>query len=314
VNSELLSLVEQILGKGSITSDSVNFHCPNCGHHKKKLSVELDESSEHFQKYQCWICGDSFKGKGLPKLFKRLGASKNQMNDLFELIGKGYKPKHTENQGPSEITLPQEFKTLTTPSNTPEYKHALVYATKTRRLTKEDIIRYNIGYCESGKYKNTVIVPSYDSTGKLNFFVGRNFYKDAIMKHMTPTDSSKDIVGFEMMINWNIPIILCEGAFDAIAIKRNAIPLFGKALPDTLVRNIIINRPPKVYLCLDNDAIKTTIKMAEKLLNEGVNVYVVDLPEGRDPSELGFQEIWKLIENTEMLKFSDLIQYKLISI
>jgi hypothetical protein len=40
--------------------------------------------------------------------------------------------------------------------------------------------------------------------------------------------SDKNIIGFENMINWNVPIVLCEGAFDAIAIKRNAIPLFGK--------------------------------------------------------------------------------------
>ncbi len=35
-------------------------------------------------------------------------------------------------------------------------------------------------------------------------------------------------IPFEIFINWNSPIIRCEGMFDAISIKRNAIPLLGK--------------------------------------------------------------------------------------
>ena len=56
---------------------------------------------------------------------------------------------------------------------------------------------------------------------------------------------SKDIVGFELHINWNYPVCLVEGAFDAIAIKRNAIPLFGKTIPDQLKHRIIENKTDK---------------------------------------------------------------------
>ena len=45
---------------------------------------------------------------------------------------------------------------------------------------------------------------------------------------------SKDIIGFNLFINWNEPIVIVEGAFDAIAVKRNAIPLFGKVILDKL--------------------------------------------------------------------------------
>ncbi len=31
---------------------------------------------------------------------------------------------------------------------------------------------------------------------------------------------SKDIIPFELFINWESPIVLCEGPFDAMAIKR----------------------------------------------------------------------------------------------
>jgi hypothetical protein len=48
---------------------------------------------------------------------------------------------------------------------------------------------------------------------------------------------SRDIIGFELFINWNVPIILCEGVFDAIAIKRNAIPLLGKTIQKVNEKN-----------------------------------------------------------------------------
>ena len=51
-----------------------------------------------------------------------------------------------------------------------------------------------------------------------------------------------------MYINWNLPIILCEGAFDAMAIKRNAIPLFGKKISTTLMKKIIESNVEKIYL------------------------------------------------------------------
>ena len=69
-------------------------------------------------------------------------------------------------------------------------------------------MKYNIGYCESGLFSNRVIIPSYDEDGKLNFFVGRDIY-DSPMKYKN-SSTTKDVVGFELFINWNEPIVLCE--------------------------------------------------------------------------------------------------------
>ena len=78
-------------------------------------------------------------------------------------------------------------------------------------------------------------------------------YEDDTFKHKNP-QVSKDIVGFELHINWNYPVCLVEGAVDAIAIKRNAIPLFGKTIPDQLKHRIIENNVKTIYICLDKDA------------------------------------------------------------
>ena len=72
----------------------------------------------------------------------------------------------------------------------------------------------------------------------LNYFVARAYYEEDKWKHKNPP-TSKDIVGFELHVNWDMPIVLVEGAFDAIAIKRNAIPLFGKTISNTLKKRIV---------------------------------------------------------------------------
>jgi hypothetical protein len=130
------------------------------------------------------------------------------------------------------------------------------------------------------------------------------------MKYKNPR-VSKDVVGFESMIDWNQPVILCEGVFDAIAIKRNAIPLFGKTLPPKLLRRFVEYKVRNVYLILDSDAQKDSMKIVEKLKSYQVEVNMIVL-EDKDPSELGFEKTINLIKQTkDSLSFSDIMKMKL---
>ena len=120
----------------------------------------------------------------------------------------------------------------------------------------------------------------------------------------------KNVVGFELFINWDEPIVLCEGPFDAIAVKRNAIPLFGKTILSNLRRKIIEKKVKQIYISLDKDAILDSLKMVEEFMKNDIEVYFVDLPE-KDPSDLGFEKVIPLLKETKKMKFSDLIKYKL---
>ncbi len=113
-----------------------------------------------------------------------------------------------------------------------------------------------------------------------------------------------------MFINWAEPIILCEGSFDAIAIKRNAIPLFGKIIQPALQKKIIEERVRNIYICLDADALKNAIQIAERFMGEGLNVYFVEL-KNEDASELGFKKITEILTNTDVLTFERLMQLKM---
>ena len=130
------------------------------------------------------------------------------------------------------------------------------------------------------------------------------------MKYKNPR-VSKDVVGFESMIDWNQPVILCEGVFDAIAIKRNAIPLFGKTLPPKLLKRLVQHKVKKLYLILDSDAQKDSMKIVNKLKSYQIDVNMIVLKD-KDPSELGFEKTIDLIKQTkDSLSFSDIMKMKL---
>ena len=307
-NHRLIQLLESILGKGKPTSSgNIAFFSPFTSHYKPKLEIRSIPDANGNYTWHCWISDQ--KGKSIHSLFKKMNLPKQQFERLERILDANkYRDFTAIHHTQEELRLPDEYNPLWIVKNTPDYKNAIFYLKK-RGITIFDIIRYRIGYCESGPYSGKIIIPSYDCDAQLNYFVSRAYYSADKNKHKNPK-ISKDIIGFGMMINWNQPIVLCEGAFDATAIKRNVIPLFGKIIQPALQKKIIEERVKDIYICLDSDAIRNALTICEKFMAEGLNVYLVKLTD-KDPSELGFEQITKLIEQTNAMTFETLIQYRM---
>ena len=306
-NLKLLQLLESVLGKGKSTSgDNIAFFSPFVSHYKPKLEINIQTNHAGENTWHCWISDK--KGRSIVSLFKQLNLPKERFEQLNRIIESAKYRTTTKETKTATIQLPQEYAPLWIKKNTPDYRNAIHYLTN-RGITVFDILKYRIGYCESGEYSGKIIIPSYDAQGQLNYFVSRAFYKADKFKHKNPK-ISKDIIGFEMTINWAEPIILCEGSFDAIAVKRNAIPLFGKIIQPALQKKIIEERVKNIYICLDADALKNALSIAERFMAEGLNVYFVELQE-EDASELGFQKITEIIENTDLLTFERVMELKM---
>ena len=182
------------------------------------------------------------------------------------------------------------------------------YFLKERKVDPTEIARYGLGYCTEGIYAERIIVPSYDNDGILNYFTARSFTGNNYKYKNPPV--SKDVIGFEFFVNWNEPIVLCEGPFDAMSIKRNAIPLFGKTIPKTLLKKIYEKRVKEIYIVLDEDAREDSIKLEDKLMKDGIKAYFVQLKD-KDPNELGFKKVWNIIDSTKQTTFSDFIKHRL---
>jgi len=301
-SSNILNLLKTILGPYKHTSkNNYAFQCPFCHSTKKKLEIDIYSQHSH-----CWVCNKS--GKKVTTLFKALNVDKQKFTELYRILQ--ISPTKVNVQDTAEqVKLPNEFHPLYIKRPSVEYKNALFYLLKKRGISVHDIIKYNIGYCEEGEYAKKIIIPSYDSNGKLNYFVSRTYYDAESFRYKNP-EVSKNIVGFENLLSWDLPLVLVEGAFDAIAIKRNAIPLFGKTISEDLKMKIIKNNVKELYICLDKDAQKQALQHAEYFINSGITVYFVNLNE-KDPSDIGFVKMKSIIQDTEPFSFSDLISLKL---
>ena len=308
-NIQLLQLLESILGKGKSTSgNNIAFFSPFVSHYKPKLEIDINTTSNGENPWHCWISDK--KGRSISSLFKQLNLGKEKFEQLNRIIESNkYRSATTTETKTVTLTLPEEYRPLWISKKTPDYRNAIHYL-KNRGITIFDILKYRIGYAESGMYSGKIIIPSYDENGQLNYYVTRAYYKSDTQKHKNP-NVSKDIIGFDMMINWSQPIILCEGAFDAIAVKRNAIPLFGKIIQPTLQKKIIEKRVKDIYICLDADAIKKALDIAEKFMGEGLNVYFIELENEADASELGFKQINQIIEETPLLTFERVMELRM---
>ena len=307
-NIKLLQLLESVLGKGKSTSgNNIAFFSPFTSHYKPKLEIDINTTSEGQNAWHCWISDK--KGRSINSLFKQMNLGKQYFEQLSRIIqSTKYKNFDTDTTPVETISLPEEYIPLWKPKMTPDFRNAMSYL-KRRGVTIFDILKYRIGYCERGAYNGKIVIPSYDCTGQLNYFVSRAFYNADKYKHKNPK-VSKDIIGFDLTINWAEPIILCEGAFDAIAIKRNAIPLFGKIIQPQLQKKLIENRVKDIYICLDADAIRNALSIAEKFMGEGLNVYFIELKD-QDASDLGFHRISEIIEETGVMTFERLMQLRM---
>ena len=76
------------------------------------------------------------------------------------------------------------------------------------------------------------------------------------------------------------------------------------------MQKIIESNVKKIYLALDDDALKETFSHAETFLSYGKKVYLIEMG-GKDPSELGFENFTKLLHNATKLTISTLMKKRL---
>jgi predicted RNA-binding Zn-ribbon protein involved in translation (DUF1610 family) len=244
------------------------FNCPNCSKanlgvndnkHNLEVRLYLNDSKYNTPNvYKCWKCGIS--GDVL-KLIRYYGSGTQLEEYVTYVESVGYIiPPEKKSWG---LRLPKEFIPFTKgDKSNPEHGLAYKYITNERNLDMETVHRFNVGFCLSGKFKQRIILPSYDANGFLNYFVART-YVDHPKKYDTPRDvQSSDIIFNESNINWNLPVFLTEGGFELLSWPENNIPLCGKVLHDKLLQKLVDTDVP-VVIALNQDAFE--LKASERI-------------------------------------------------
>lgn len=244
-NRLIYGILTDVLGKPKKRNESKQqfaFDCPTCsaekgeyeGDGKGNLEVNLAEGV-----YHCWACGEINGTKGgLKKLFRKF-ATKDQVKKL-KMIGYNlddFKSKLKDVNVIEDLTLPKNF--ISFEEGNPKsilYKQAWNYLTKQRKLSKEIINKFKMGFVSGGQYDSRVVVPSYDINNELNYWATRT-YVNAKPKYLNPDSDKEQIIFNECCLNWDSDIYLVEGPFDHLVV-HNSIPILGKKISDKLMHSL----------------------------------------------------------------------------
>tara|TARA_R100000388_G_C7168532_1_gene122760 strand:- start:275 stop:682 length:408 start_codon:yes stop_codon:yes gene_type:complete len=117
------------------------------------------------------------------------------------------------------------------------------------------------------------------------------------MKYLNPP-ISKNVIFNELFVDWDEPVILVEGLFDAIVGGQNAIPILGSTLREEskLFQAIVLNDTP-VYLALDEDAQKKQEYMIRTMYKYDIDMRVIDTSNVDDVGSMSKEQFQERYSN-----------------
>ena len=281
------------------------FNCPDCAEENGGLPDNKYNLEVNFAlgKCHCWKCG--YAGP-ISRLVKEYGGTE-LLKDYYAAVKDIKESKYyniglfkdmAENAYLNDyIKLPDTFTKIDL--KTCRKKKLVEYLNK-RHITQDIIDLHNIGYTtwdeDKMNLRNRLIIPSYDSAGDLNYWVGRDFTgNEKRMKYWNSKNDKNEIVFQESLIQWDANIVLVEGVFDALTYP-NAISLLGK----TLTRGCKLHTTLKekananIIVCLDGDTEIGETKRIYNILNTGRlfgKIWYIDLK--NDSQYKDFGEIYE---------------------
>lgn len=191
--------------------------CPNPEHDDSSpsWSINIDPESDRFGTHNCFSCG--YKGNFLTLTTDRLSHSTGKqvitkqaaefITSLFTLDGIDEDTLYSlvleeraemfnaveqeEQKGPKENFLPEEFQLIPKDEDNKYYQYLTKPISEGGRGLNDSIInKYNIGYCDEGRYRKRIIIPFWQE-GILISFLARS---------ILPTISTKKKNGKEFVI------------------------------------------------------------------------------------------------------------------
>jgi len=280
----LLDILYEILGEPEKVYDSklqYGYNCPECGSEQRKGNLEVSLEKHLFH---CWSCGDVNGMKGpLGKLIDNYGNKKQKK--VYKLLQpEEFKPKEVKKP---KLKLPDSFTFFKESSLVyPVRKQAHNYL-KNRGITDEIIEKYNIGFCDNGSHAGRIVVPSFNSSGNLNYYIARSWNPTTRAKYKNPESSKDEIIFNEPLIDWNKDIFLVEGVFDSFFLD-NSIPMLGKHMSQLLFTTIYEKAKGNITIALDGDAFDNAVKLYHELNGGSLwgRIKIVKLPLDKDVCDL----------------------------
>jgi len=324
---EFHGIIESIFGEvnGLNVSSQIQVNCPLCQEREGlsqpdgKFNLEISTLNRR-RTYRCWKCSEPNFSGSLGKLIYTFGTKIDyelykSYASMYENYSEAYENDYDEEAVRKKVELPPEmiYFSQMSPSN-PEHFEAYNYLVNDRKISREIILKYRLGFCTTGKYEKRIIIPSYDKEGIVNYFVARNY--DVENKKKKPYDNPKsdksEVIFNEGFLNWDSTIYLVEGAFEMLSFPVNIVPMLGKTLSPKLFMKLK-EMKPNVVVLLDPDAYKSALDLFYQLHSIYIEceerVKIVKLPNNDDLDELrkyyGIEEVIKCLRTARGLVVED---------
>ena len=323
---EFHSIIENVFGEvqGLMQSEQVQVNCPMCmerdGLYEPdgKFNLEINTGRRVFR---CWKCDEPRFSGSLGRLIRMFGNDADyEMYKSYAGSFNDYDYEEDEKEYVA-VKLPEEMILFSQmEAGNLEHFEAYNYMVNDRKISREIILKYRLGFCTTGKYEKRIIIPSYDTNGEVNYFVGRTYdpKMEKKKKYDNPKSDKDRIIFNEGLVNWDSTVYLVEGAFEWLSFPVNIIPMLGKTISTTLYLKLKEMKPDVVVL-LDPDAYKSSIDLYYKLHTLYVDceerVRIVKLPTMDDLDNLrkkfGIDEVIKSLRGARGLTVDDYFVNKL---
>jgi hypothetical protein len=125
-----------------------------------------------------------------------------------------------------------------------------------------------------------------------DYWQARAIFNWVVPKYINPVSPSSVAIFNSQALTVFPEIIVCEGAFSAMAAGRNAIGLVGKQAPADKMARLVNSLPQSFILTIEPGAFATMKLLADELLAHGKSVTLWKYDQG-DPNEPGatFKEV-----------------------
>jgi len=249
--------------------------CPFCDDNKGHLYISMHTSKAH-----CFKCG--FKSNWIGLVMQYAGL--NYYSALSRLYSRprvmDLSNKLESLRESSKAQISQVFHL---PGGYTELAHSgeefgILKKYLRKRGFDEDVWRkYALG--GSLEIPHRVIIPV-----ERDYWQARAVYKWMQPKYMNPSEPHKDVIFNSRALQYFDEVVICEGAFSAMAIGDNGVALIGKEMTEEKGRRLAASPVWKFVIALEPNAWDTISKLADFLYKEGKEVEIWKYSNG-DPAD-----------------------------
>jgi len=290
INVWLWSHFGDVVTYGSPVTD-LRVNCPFCesrygkvdNEHKLYIGVEI-------RTCHCFRCEYSRSWDGLVmdvtgmdythalgELYKPPKAK--QCDELESMIELATRPRSVVVALPGHFTFPKGFIALASDkccNRLLKYARGYMYR---RGFSKECLGRYSLGISPS--YPMRVIIPIEGP-----FYQARAIYPFMEPKYIHPKMESRHYLFNSVALELYDEVVICEGAFSAMAISENAIAVIGNKASDEQITRLVGSPVERFIVALDADARVLAVELSRRLKRGGKAVTIWQYEEG-DPADGG---------------------------